>query len=514
MTTAAAHAEPRRRPWRPCSDDRGGRRQRRRPEVAAGRQAPGRGRLRTSRSRPPAAQTGGTRRLGRARRPPAEQSRRAPPAWPAILPVVIVALVVAAIVAIAGSLVSQRIAEQQAVHDVAVMTDDLAAASVAAGPDRRDAHAIRPRRGASLDPLVRRWLSGAATLVRVKLWTPAGPSLYSDEPRLIGGTFALDDGSPRGTAAARTPTRTSATCGARRTGSSAATASCSRCTGRCGRRAGTAAVRDVLPVRHGEPAQPQLWRGFAGIMLSSSCWPSCCCSVRRAGCCGPRTAGRAEQEDLMRRAVDASDEERRRIAATLHDGVVQQLAAASFIAAGQAAAGRCRTGRPGAGGGPAIGGRDRPRRRGRAALAARRHLPAQPARRRTGERAARPGRAARPATARAVEADIDDEVADASGAAAGGDVPDRAGGAAQRGAARRGRAHHAAPGRRTRTGGPVLEIEDDGAASTPRSWPAGGRGPLRPAADGGRRTARRRLARPAQLARARARVVRYEASAP
>lgn len=48
-----------------------------------------------------------------------------------------------------------------------------------------------------------------------------------------------------------------------------------------------------------------------------------------------RRAG-AKSEELLRRALDASDAERRRIAATLHDGVVQQLVAASFIAAGQA----------------------------------------------------------------------------------------------------------------------------------------------------------------------------------
>jgi signal transduction histidine kinase len=38
----------------------------------------------------------------------------------------------------------------------------------------------------------------------------------------------------------------------------------------------------------------------------------------------------------MRRALEASEEERQRIAASLHDGVVQQLAAASFTAAGHA----------------------------------------------------------------------------------------------------------------------------------------------------------------------------------
>jgi signal transduction histidine kinase len=38
----------------------------------------------------------------------------------------------------------------------------------------------------------------------------------------------------------------------------------------------------------------------------------------------------------MRHALDASDQERQRIAASLHDGVVQQLAGVSFTAAGHA----------------------------------------------------------------------------------------------------------------------------------------------------------------------------------
>jgi two-component system NarL family sensor kinase len=38
---------------------------------------------------------------------------------------------------------------------------------------------------------------------------------------------------------------------------------------------------------------------------------------------------------LMRRALDASAEERRRIAATLHDGVVQQLICSAFLSSGR-----------------------------------------------------------------------------------------------------------------------------------------------------------------------------------
>jgi signal transduction histidine kinase len=43
-----------------------------------------------------------------------------------------------------------------------------------------------------------------------------------------------------------------------------------------------------------------------------------------------------QREVLLRRAVDASEEERQRIAGTLHDGPVQELAATSFTVAGAA----------------------------------------------------------------------------------------------------------------------------------------------------------------------------------
>ena len=77
----------------------------------------------------------------------------------------------------------------------------------------------------------------------------------------------------------------------------------------------------------------QLWRGFAGITLSSILavvvlltplvW-TLVARTRRA---------HAEREASLRRAVEASTAERRRIAAALHDGVVQDLVAASFAVA-------------------------------------------------------------------------------------------------------------------------------------------------------------------------------------
>ena len=53
-------------------------------------------------------------------------------------------------------------------------------------------------------------------------------------------------------------------------------------------------------------------------------------------------ASLSERERLLRRAVEATDTERRRIARDLHDGVVQDLAAASFALVGATAKARTR----------------------------------------------------------------------------------------------------------------------------------------------------------------------------
>jgi two-component system NarL family sensor kinase len=100
------------------------------------------------------------------------------------------AVVVVVLVGVIGSSISQQVAQRQAVHDVAELTDVLAQSALA--PALTDAMANDPAAArAVLDPLVRRDVL-SADLVRVKLWTPAGRILYSDEPELIGKTFALD----------------------------------------------------------------------------------------------------------------------------------------------------------------------------------------------------------------------------------------------------------------------------------------------------------------------------------
>jgi signal transduction histidine kinase len=268
-------------------------------------------------------------------RPRAERPAEEPASLRRILfPVALAALVVAVIVAIGGTVVSQRIAESEAVHDVAELTDDLADSVIQ--PALTDAMPGDPAQARRvLDPLVRPWLRNGS-MVRVKVWTPAGMVLYSDEPRLIGETFALEPGARSALVSPRTD----------------ADISDLRLPENRFERGDGKLLEVYRPVwtPDGQPLlfetyfrydvvsqrSHQLWRAFGGVMLSSLLaliillsgvgWLSLVRS-RRA---------RAERERMMERALAASDEERRRIAATLHDGVVQQLVAASFIAAGQA----------------------------------------------------------------------------------------------------------------------------------------------------------------------------------
>lgn len=251
-----------------------------------------------------------------------------------VVPIAAAAVAIAVVVGAVGSLVSRRIAEQQAVNDVAQLTDVLADSVVQ--PALTDAMPTDPAATRIvLDTLVRtRVLS--PTLIRVKLWTPDGTVLYSDEPKLIGATFPLED---EARAAFKQPRLEADVSDLRRPENQF-----ERDRGKL--------LEVYRPVwtPDGQPLlfetyfrydsvtarSHQLWRGFAGVMVSSLAalllllvplvW-ALLVRARRA---------RQQRELLMRRALDASADERRRIAATLHDGVVQQLAGASFTAAGQA----------------------------------------------------------------------------------------------------------------------------------------------------------------------------------
>ena len=167
-------------------------------------------------------------------------------------------------------------------------------------------------------------------IVRVKIWDVDGRIVYSDEPRLIGERFPLDDSK----------------LDVFRTG--AARAELSDLEGDENRfERGSGGLYEVyLPIRlpNGAPllyetyqrsasvtaTGRRIWLPFAGLLLASLVllWlvqvPLAWRLARRL------QRSQEEREALLVRALEASDDERRRIAGDLHDGVVQDLAGVSY----------------------------------------------------------------------------------------------------------------------------------------------------------------------------------------
>lgn len=244
-------------------------------------------------------------------------------------------LLVLVVVGLLGSAAARRVAEREAVNDAAQRAGVLADAVVR--PALRNGIVDGdPKAFASLDEAVRDHMLGPS-IVRVKFWLPDGTIVYSDESRLVGKKYDLGDDER---AVLKDPaTRAEVT-------------DLDEPENRYERGQGklleayrpvvtpdghrllfeTYAPYDVVIARSGD-----IWRGFAGITVSSLIgllvlmlpilW-RLLDRLRRA---------QEQREALLQQALDASDAERRRIAATLHDGVVQELAATSFAVSGASA---------------------------------------------------------------------------------------------------------------------------------------------------------------------------------
>jgi signal transduction histidine kinase len=261
-----------------------------------------------------------------------------------VLQLVLGIVLVLAVVTVGGSLAARRLAEREAVHDAAAMADVLAETVVQpALTDRLVAGATGAR--AKFDALIRRRVLGDS-VVRVKLWSPEGTVIYSDDAQLVGRTFALD---PPQRAVLAHP-RTEAEISGLDRDENALDRSVGDKLVEVYRPVWTPTGHELLfeiytPYDAVSQRTSQLWRGFAGVTLTSLLlfvillapllW-HLLARVRRS---------QRQREQLLRRTVDASTTERRRIGANLHDGPVQDLAAASFAVAGAAARADA-TGRP------------------------------------------------------------------------------------------------------------------------------------------------------------------------
>lgn len=254
--------------------------------------------------------------------------------WRVFLQVGAAGVVVLVLVAVLGLGASRRIAEQESVNDAARSTDLLADAVVQ--PALTDGVLTGdPDALAALDAVVRDRVLGDA-VARVKLWDAEGRIVYSDEPRLIGEAFPLGDEERAVLADPATQADVS---------------DLDEPENRYERDQGqllevyrpvwtpdgtvllfeTYSRYDVVTER-----AAAVWRGFAGITVTSLLLLLVLLLPVLWTLLDRLRRGQDQRERLLRSAVDASDAERRRIAATLHDGVVQELAASSFALAGAA----------------------------------------------------------------------------------------------------------------------------------------------------------------------------------
>jgi two-component system, NarL family, sensor kinase len=186
-----------------------------------------------------------------------------------------------------------------------------------------------PRAIRSLDRLIHRRVLHDP-IVRIKIWTPQGRIVYSDERRLLGATYPLGSGQRQ----------------ALRTNGIDANVSDLQ-EPENGFERGHGKLLEVYMPIHASNGRPllfeayqrfssinesgrHLWLSFmpallgALLLLGLLQLPLAWSMARRL------RAGQRERETLLRKALEASDSERRRIARVLHDGVVQELAGVSY----------------------------------------------------------------------------------------------------------------------------------------------------------------------------------------
>lgn len=173
-------------------------------------------------------------------------------------------------------------------------------------------------------------------IVRVKLWTADGRIVYSDEPRLIGRRYRVDPEEQQALQAGRVEAEVS---------------DLSRPENRFERPQGRL-LEVYLPIRgpggrllRFEAYQRvssvaasgrRLWLAFAPALLGGLLLLQLVNLPLARSMVGRLRQAQAQRETLLRRAIDASDLERRRIAGDLHDGVVQDLVGVAYELAAQA----------------------------------------------------------------------------------------------------------------------------------------------------------------------------------
>lgn len=245
-----------------------------------------------------------------------------------LLRVLALALLVAGVVMAGGGLVAQHLADAQSVSTAsqraAILATDVGQPALENGVVDEQPAAI-----AALDRVVRAHVLGPG-IARVKIWNQAGRVVYSDEPRLIGRTFGLGDDEEQALLHG---------------GTKADVSDLDEPENVYDRANGP--LLEVYRAVHTPDGTPllfevyfryddvradagRIWLGFAGVTGVSVLLVLLGLLPVFRALLKALDRGRQQRELLLLRALDASDAERRRIAALLHDGPVQDLVGAGY----------------------------------------------------------------------------------------------------------------------------------------------------------------------------------------
>jgi two-component system NarL family sensor kinase len=248
------------------------------------------------------------------------------------------ALIAVGLISILGVILFRRSGRQEALRDA--KDETRFAVTWAVQPALTDA-VVRgdPRSVARFDRTMRSRVLSSSSIVRIKLWTRDGRIVYSDEPRLIGARYPLTAEDREEFVGNQVEAEVS---------------DLMKPENRFERSFGTLIeVYAALKTPGGTPVRYEayyrssyisarsrrIFREFAFVMLGALLLLAMIQLPLAWGLARRVRKSQQERTDLLQRAIDASEQERRRIAGDLHDGVVQNLAGVAYsLAAARAIA--------------------------------------------------------------------------------------------------------------------------------------------------------------------------------